>query len=309
MDKINSMRAFLQVVDSGTFTKTADVLDVPTSTVTRLIQSLEAELKTQLLNRTTRRVTVTTAGAEYALHARQILSDLDELEGRMTNARAAPRGRIRIDLGAALARLLVVPALPEFLATYPDIEIDIGGTDRLVDLVAESIDCAIRTGQITDLSLVARQIGELHYICCASPGYLNRKGTPGHPAELDGDAHEVLRYFNARASGTPTFIFQRDAEDVEVHGNGSLAFNDANVAVAACQAGLGIMRAPRYLVESQLRSGDLLPLLTDWQLAPLPIHIVYATNRYQSQRVRVFVDWIAALFERTPAVRRGQRWS
>ena len=170
----------------------------------------------------------------------------------MTHSRGAPKGRIRVDLGAALARLLVVPALPAFSAAYPDIEIDLGGTDRVVDLVAESIDCAIRAGQISDISLVARQIGELHYVCCASPAYLKRQGRPTRPQALDVDGHVVLSYFNARAAGTPTFVFQSEDEQVEVHGRGPYAFNDANVAVAACQAGLGVMRAPRYLVQPQI---------------------------------------------------------
>lgn len=118
----------------------------------------------------------------------------------------------------------------------------------------------------------------------------------------------MLSYFNARAAGTPTFVFQSEDEEVEPYGHGPDAFNDANVAVAACQAGLGVMRVPRYLVQPQVDTGDRVPLLTEWHLEPLPIHVTYAAILYRSQRVRVFVDWIAAPFERTPTVRRGQRW-
>jgi LysR family transcriptional regulator for bpeEF and oprC len=304
MDKLTAMRAFLRVVDAGTFTKAAALLDVPVPTVTRLVQALEAELKTQLLTRTTRRVSLTPAGADYAQRARQLLNDLDEIEGVMAYAGASPRGRIRVDIGSALARLVIAPALPDFVARYPDISIDLGGSDRMVDLVAEHVDCAVRTGRITDASLVARQIGELHYVCCASPAYLARCGVPAQPSDLDRPEHSVISYFNARATGAPTFGFRKDGRRLDIHGHSQLAVNDANVALAACLAGLGVMRAPLYLVQHELDGGRLVPVLSDWFIEPLPIQIVYPPNRYQSHRVRVFVDWVVALFAATPAVRR-----
>lgn len=304
MDKLVAMRAFLRVVDAGTFTRAAALLDVPVPTVTRLVQALETELKTQLLTRTTRRVSLTPAGTDYAQRARQLLNDLDEIEGEMADAGASPRGRIRVDIGSALARLVIVPALPDFVARYPDISIDLGGSDRLVDLVAEHVDCAVRTGRITDPSLVARQIGELHYVCCASPAYLARRGTPAHPSDLDRSGHSVISYFNARATGTPTFSFRKEGQRLDIHGHSQLAANDANVALAACLTGLGAMRAPLYLVQQALDDGRLTPLLSDWFIEPLPIQIVYPPTRYQSRRVRVFVDWMVALFAATPSVRR-----
>lgn len=307
MDKLSAMRAFLRVVDGGTFTKAAALLDVPVATVTRLVQALEAELKTQLLTRTTRRVSLTPAGADYAQRVRQLLNDLDEIEGALAHDGALPRGRIRVDIGSALARLVVVPALPDFLARYPDISIDLGGTDRLVDLVAEQVDCAVRTGRITDNSLVARQIGELHYACCASPAYLARCGVPVHPSELESSAHPVIAYFNARAAGTPTFSFRKAGERLDIDGHARLAVNDANVALSACLAGLGVLRAPRYLVQHELDAGHLVPVLSDWPIEPLPIQIVYPPNRYQSRRVRAFVDWMVALFAQTATVKRRDR--
>ena len=154
--------------------------------MTRLIQTLEAHLQTQLLNRTTRRVTVTADGAAYYERALRVLAEIDELESSMSRAKANPRGRLRIDVPAALGQLLLMPALPDFLARYPDITIDMGVSDRPVDLIGENIDCVVRGGEITDQSLIARRIGEFHTVLAAAPSYLRRHGVPRQPGDLEG---------------------------------------------------------------------------------------------------------------------------
>ena len=168
MDKFTAMQAYVRVVEAGTFSKAADLLAVPKPTVTRLIQSLESQLQTKLLNRTTRRVTVTPDGAAYYDRALRLLAELDELESSMSHAKVNPRGRLRIDVAASVGRLLLIPALPDFYARYPDIQIDLGVSDRPVDLIGENVDCVLRGGEITDQSLVARRVGEFHTILCAT---------------------------------------------------------------------------------------------------------------------------------------------
>src|SRR5262245_44127234 len=174
MDQLSAMRAFVRVVEVGTFTRAAQLLETPKPTVSKLIQLLEAHLRTRLLNRTTRRVTVTADGAAYYERVVRILADMDELDGSMTLSQASPKGRLRVDVSGSIAMLCVIPALPEFHARYPDIQVEIGVTDRVVDLVAENVDCVIRAGTIADQSLVARRIGEMAFLTCAAPPYLAR---------------------------------------------------------------------------------------------------------------------------------------
>ena len=201
MDQMAAMKAFSRVVEVGTFTRAAQLLDMPKPTLSKLIQGLEAHLRTKLLNRTTRRVTVTADGAAYYERVVRILADVDELDGSMTLSQASPKGRLRIDISAPLALLIMIPALPQFHARYPDIQIDLGVTDRPVDLVGENVDCVVRAGEITDQSLIARRIAEFRFVSCASPSYLAQHGEPRHPAELE-QAHFVIGYFSA-SSGRP----------------------------------------------------------------------------------------------------------
>jgi LysR family transcriptional regulator, regulator for bpeEF and oprC len=300
MDRLQAMSAFVRVVESGTFTKAADSMDLPKATVTRLVQSLETHLRTQLLNRTTRRVTVTPDGAAYYERATRLLSDIDEIEGAMTQARKTPRGRIRVDVPGTFGRMVLVPALGLFQDRYPEIQIDLGVSDRAVDLVADHVDCVVRGGAITDLSLVARCIiGDLNYRVCAAPGYLRRHGTPRDPAELEAEPFAVISYFSARTGRPVPFVLSRsiagESEDREVYGRSTLAVNDGGAYLAAALAGLGVVRAPSFMVAEHLDAGRLVPLFPDWRAAPMPLHIAYPPNRHLSHRLRVFVDWVAEL--------------
>lgn len=181
MDQIQAMRIFTRVVEAGTFTRAADSLSLPKATVTKHVQALEERLRVKLLNRTTRRVTVTADGAAYYERTVRLLADLDDIEASMTNARANPLGRLRVDVGTSVAQLLIIPHLAEFQARYPDIQLDLGVSDRTVDLIGDNVDCVIRGGALSDQSLVARRIGNLEFLTVASPDYLARKGTPAHP--------------------------------------------------------------------------------------------------------------------------------
>jgi LysR family transcriptional regulator, regulator for bpeEF and oprC len=304
MDKFVAMQAFVRVVEAGTFTKAADLLDMPKPTVTRLVQSLEAHLETQLLNRTTRRVTVTADGAAYYDRALRVLNDIDELEQNMTRAKVNPRGRLRIDVGSPVGQLLLIPALPDFYARYPNIQIDLGVSDRPVDLIGENVDCVLRGGEITDQSLVARRIGEFHSVICATPAYLKRHGMPKHPRDLESDAHTVINYFSHRTGRVYPFTFNKDGERVEVTGRHMLSVNDSNAGLAAGLAGLGIVWTTSFMAQPHIQAGLLQPVLLDWCADSLPIHVVYPPNRHLSTKVRVFVDWVAELFARSDLIQR-----
>lgn len=305
MDKFAAMQTFVRVVEAGTFTKAADSMGVPKPSVTRAIQALEAQLQTKLLNRTTRRVTVTADGAAYYDRALRILGEMDELESSMTHAKANPRGRLRIDVGAAVGRLLLVPALADFHARYPDIQIDLGVSDRPVDLLGENVDCVLRAGEVTDQSLVARRIGEFHLILAASPAYLRRHGTPQHPNELEGGTHRAVNYFSHRTGRPFPHTFTRSGERIELDLPHMLSVNDSGAELAAGLAGLGIVRTTTFEAQPHFASGELVPLLLDWCPESIPIYVVYPPNRHLSTKLRVFVDWVAELFARSePILRR-----
>jgi DNA-binding transcriptional LysR family regulator len=297
MDQLAAMRAFVRVVEVGTFTRAAQLLETPKPTVSKQIQLLEAHLRTKLLNRTTRRVTVTADGAAYFERAVRILADMDELDGSMTLLQATPKGRLRVDVSGSIALLCVIPSLPEFHARYPDIQVEIGVTDRMVDLIGENVDCVIRAGAVTDQSLVARRIGEMAFIACAAPAYLQRHGEPRHPDDLQA-GHFVVGYFNGSAPRTHPMNFNRDGERIEVAGRYITAVNDSNAYVTAGLAGLGIITAPTFMVDEHIARGALRPVLPGWVSDPMLLHIAYSPNRHLSSKVRVFVDWIADLFGR-----------
>ncbi|MGK3990249.1 LysR family transcriptional regulator [Sorangium sp. So ce136] len=307
MDKFAAMQAFVRVVEGGTFTRAADSLGLPKTTVTRLIQQLEDQLRTRLLHRTTRRVTVTPEGVAYYERALRMLAELEELESSMDHARMNPRGRLRVDVPGALGRRFLIPALPDFHARHPDIQIDLGVTDRVVDVIGDNIDCVIRGGRVLDESLVARRIGEFVYMSCATPGYVARCGAPEHPLELARDPHTVVSYFSPITGRLIPFVLRRGAERVEVQGRCIVSMNDSCAYLDAGLAGLGAMIAPAFLARPHLDRGELVPLLEDWTPDPKPIHVVYPRSKTPSARLRVFVDWVIDRFAREPLLQpRGQ---
>lgn len=297
LDQLAAMRAFVRVVEAGSFTRASDLLDMPKATLTKHIQSLEAHVRTRLLNRTTRRVTVTPDGAAYYERALAILNDIDELDGSLSSAQAAPRGHLRIDLSPSLATQVLIPALPDFLARFPDISLDVGCTDRPVDLLSENVDCVIRVGTIHDPGLVARRIGEMHLLSVAAPAYLACHGTPAHPRDFERD-HRVVRYFSAQTGRYYPFGFTRGDEVIEVVGRDGVAINEGNAYIAAGLAGLGVIQAPVFQIEQHVAAGRMVPVLTGWEAGSMPIHVVYPPSRHLSNRLRVFVDWVAELFAR-----------
>ncbi|MFN4118359.1 LysR family transcriptional regulator [Acidovorax sp.] len=304
MDQIQAMRIFVRVVEAGTFTRAADSLNLPKATVTKHVQALEERLRVKLLNRTTRRVTVTPDGAAYYDRTVRLLTDLDDIEASMTNARANPRGRLRVDVGTSVAQLLIIPHLAEFHARYPDIQVDLGVSDRVVDLISDNVDCVIRGGELSDQSLVARRIGNLEFITVASPDYLARKGTPTHPLQIE-EQHTSVIYFSPQTGRHYPLEFRQGAESIDITGPYQLSVNESNAYVTSVMAGLGIGQITSWQAERHLKSGALVQLLPDWTQPLLPVYVVYPPNRHLSAKVRAFVDWAAELFQREAQLQRA----
>ncbi len=213
----------------------------------------------------------------------------------MSHAKANPRGRLRVDVPASLGLAVIIPSLPDFHARYPDIQLDLGVSDRPVDMVGENIDCVVRGGELTDQSLVARRIGDVYLVMCATPDYLKRHGTPTHPRDLE-ENHTIVRYTMPRTGQLKPIELSKDGETHEVQGKHLISLNDSNAYVAAGLAGLGVMQALTFLVQDHISSGALDPILMDWCSGPRPVYVVYPPNRHLSNKLRVFVDWIAELF-------------
>lgn len=305
MDQIQAMRIFVRVVEAGTFTRAADSLSLPKATVTKHVQALEARLRVKLLNRTTRRVTVTPDGAAYYDRTVRLLTDLDDIEASMTNARANPRGRLRVDVGTAVAQLLILPHLADFHARYPDIQVDLGVSDRMVDLIGDNVDCVIRGGELADQSLVARRIGSLEFITVASPDYLARHGTPAHPLEIE-QKHMSVIYSSPQTGRHYPLEFHQDDESIEITGPYRLSVNESNAYLTSLVSGLGIGQITTFQAVRHFEAGTLVQLLPQWTQPLLPVYVVYPPNRHLSAKVRAFVDWAAELFERE-ARRQGMR--
>ena len=301
MNKLQAMEVFVQVVDAGGFTRAADNMQLPKATVSTLIQSLEATLAVKLLHRTTRHVSVTADGAAYYERCLRILSDVREAEESLSRTRLSPSGRLRVDAPTGLSSDILIPALPDFFARYPDIQLEMGCSDRPVDLIEEGVDCAVRGGALGDSSLIARRVGILHFATCATPEYLARHGRPAHPNDLR--QHRCVNYFSARTGKIFDWDFTRDGERVQIALPGSIALNDSNAYMAAGLAGLGIVQMANFQFDSLLAEGRMEMLLPEWVSDPLPIHVVYPQNRHLSAKVRVFVEWVAELFSQHPGMR------
>lgn len=295
MDRFDAMQAFVRVVETGSFTKAAGTLHMSKTTVTQLVQQLEARLRVKLLNRTTRKVNVTADGAVYYERAVRVLADVDDAETSLSGAATVPRGRLRVDVPSPFARFILIPALPGFQARYPDIQIDLGVSDRMVDLIGENVDCVVRGGELTDQSLMARHIGDLQLGVYATPDYLQRNGTPTHPRELEEAHHRIVGYRWARTGKLFPMTLQRGDEAVQVQSRHGLVVDDGNAYITAGLAGLGALWLPVYMAEKSRAQGELIPLFEDWTLSVMPMYVAYAPNRHISLKLRVFIDWIVEL--------------
>lgn len=295
MDRLHAMQVYINVVQGGSFTRAADRLQLPRATVTNIIQSLEAHLGTRLLQRTTRKVSVTPDGEAYYERCLRLLADLEDTEALFGQAQAHPRGIVRVDLPEHLARHVIIPALPGFYERYPDIHLKLGVTDRLVDMVGEGVDCIVRVGTLRDSSMVGRQLGLLEQVNCAAPAYLDRHGRPQTLGELQ--QHTAIVFFSAQTGRDFDWEYQQDGKTQVLALRSRVSVNGAGAYLACCLAGLGIMQAPRYGLAEALASGALEEVLPKFRPPPMPISVLMPHNRHLSPRVRVFVDWVSALLQ------------
>ena len=295
MDRFDAMQAFARVVEAGSFTKAAETLHMSKTTVTQLVQQLEARLRVKLLNRTTRKVNVTADGAAYYERVVKLLADMDDAETSLPGAAARPRGRLRIDVPSPFARHILVPALPEFHARYPDIQIDMGVSDRIVDIIDENVDCVVRGGELLDQSLMARKIADLPLGVFAAPAYLAREGTPDHPRELEDSHHRVVAFLWARTGKPLPYTLHNGAERLQIKGRHVLAVDDGNAYLAAGLAGMGVLWLPTYMSDAHVARGELVQLFEGWQLESMPLYLAYPPNRHVSLKLRVFIDWVVQL--------------
>jgi DNA-binding transcriptional LysR family regulator len=291
MNQLLAIRAFARVVEAGSFTKAADSLDMPNATLSKLVQELEAHLAVRLLQRTTRRVTVTPEGQQYYEKTSLILRNLEDVDTSFNVARSKPRGHLRVDVGGSTASDVLIPALPDFMARYPDIRIDLGVSDRSVDMVSDNVDCVIRGGALDNSSLVARSVGQAEMVTCATPEYLKQYGVPAYPDELK-NGHRLVAYVLAQSGRAMPFRFLRDGEKSEIKVEHRVGVNESNGHMAAGLAGLGIIQTFAYAARPALADGTLVEILKPWRPAPYPFHVVYPQNRHVPHRLRVFIDWL-----------------
>ncbi|SFQ04039.1 LysR family transcriptional regulator [Ralstonia sp. NFACC01] len=298
MDRFDALQAFVRVVEAGSFTKAAQTLQISKTTVTQLVQQLEARLRVKLLNRTTRQVNVTEDGAAYYERAVRLLADLEDADTSLSTASAAPRGRLRVDVPTPFARLILAPALPEFHARYPDIQLHIGASDRMVDVIGDNVDCVLRGGDLADSSLQARRVGALRLGVYAAPGYLDQAGTPLHPSELEDPRHRIVGFLSTLSGKLRPLTLQRDNETFNVRARYVVALDDGNAYLAAGVAGMGVIWLPHYMGEPHVGRGELVPLFTDWHLTPMPMYLVFPPNRHVSAKLRAFMGWVDELMAR-----------
>ncbi|ANN78022.1 LysR family transcriptional regulator [Bordetella flabilis] len=296
MDKLQAMAAFLAVVDEGGFAAAARRMRISPPVVTRAVSDLEKAMGVRLLTRTTRVVRVTEVGARYAEDCRRILTDITETEEAATGTHGLVRGRLVITAPAMFGRIHVTPIVTAYLRRYPEAEAETRFLDRVVNMMDEGVDVAVRIGHLQDSSYQAIPVGQVRRVVCASPAYLERHGAPRSPADL-ADHTLVASTGVARAS---EWRFTRDGQptDVRIHPRMTVVTNDA--AIAAALDGFGITRVLSYMVAPQLASGELVELLQEHETLALPIHVMQHEGRHAPQKVRAFLDMaVAALRART----------
>jgi len=295
MDRLQAMKVFTKVVEMNSFSRAADSLALPRASATTMIKNLEAHLRVRLMQRTTRRLNLTPEGAEYYERCVEILARIDETEDSLANTGKSPQGSLRLDMPVSIGKFLVMPQLSDFRERYPDVNLLIGFGNRRVDLVMDGVDCAIRVGELEDSSLIARRLGSLETITAASPAYLGRHGTPQGVHDLS--EHIAVKFISSRTGRVLDRSFSLGSDFVEIKMAGNLAVNDAETYVNCGLEGMGIVQAPRFMLGPLIRTGKMVQVLSDLHSPQMPISAVYPQNRHLAPKVRVFVDWIALLFE------------
>ncbi|MEM5331117.1 LysR family transcriptional regulator [Paraburkholderia sp. JHI2823] len=289
MNRLEAMAILVSVADAGSLSAAARRLDMPLATVSRKVGELESHLKTRLFHRTTRRLSLTEAGSAYVAACRRILEDIGEAERAATGEYAAPRGELVVTAPIAFGRLHAVPVIAEFLAHYPEIDINLVLTDRVVHLMDEHADVAIRIGELPDSTLVATRVGAVRRVICASPAYLAAHGTPAVPADVAG--HPCITFEALASVRAWSFGSGKSAQSVPVHSR--LAVNTADAAINAAILGVGLIRVLSYQVADAVRANELRVVLDAFEAAPLPVSLVHAGQAPLPLKLRAFLDYMS----------------
>ena len=296
MDRFDAMRVFTRIVERRSFTKAADDLGLPRSSVTDAVRGLEARLGVRLLQRTTRQVSPTLDGEAYYRRCVSLIADLEDAEGAFVGAR--PVGLVRVDVHGTQARHFLLPGLPRFLERYPDIRVHLSEAHLPLDMIREGFDCMLRVGPLTDSPLIRRRLTSLERGTFASPGYIERYGAPQTPDDLDG--HRMVGFLSADTTDIAPLSFNTGGKVVQLILPAKVTVTGPETNVASACLGLGLIQAPRYRVISELASGALVEVLPDFPATPLDVHVLYSHTRHLSPRLRVFIDWMAEQY-RLPA--------
>lgn len=296
MNLLDSMQIFARVAELSSFTQAAERLGLPKASVSTAVQQLENQLGTRLLQRTTRKVQLTQDGRAYYERCKDVLADLDELQGMFQlHGSNSVRGRVRIDMSTGLARHAVIPRLPHLLAQHPQLELELSSTERRVDLIREGFDCVLRAGMVVDPSLIGRAVGHMPMVNCASPAYLAAHGLPRTPEDLL--AHRLVHYVPTLGAKADGFDYLVGETKVTQPMHGTLTVNNADAYQAACVAGLGIIQVPEVGVRDLIAQGLLQPFLPAHRPPPMPLTLLYANRRNLPTRVRVVMDWLTTVVQ------------
>jgi DNA-binding transcriptional LysR family regulator len=298
MDRFEAMRVFTRVVERRSFTLAAQDLGLPRSTVTDAVKHLEARLGVRLLERTTRHVGPTLDGEAYHRRCLALIAEVEDAEGAFGGAK--PKGLLRVDVQGTLARHFLMPALPNFFAEYPDVELSMSEGERWIDIVREGVDCVLRFGVLSDSDLVARRVAMLDRLTCASPDYLARFGVPTDVNTLEGHRMVGLRSWTTGAVRPMEFVVNGQSRTLTLPVTISVTGTESYLATA--KLGLGLVQIPRFHGAAELDRGALISVLPDCPPSPMPVSLLYPRNRQLSPRVRAFLDWAAKSFNRSAPV-------
>ena len=290
MDQLLSMRVFVRVVEAGSFARTADQLDLSRAMVTTHVAALERRLGVRLLNRTTRRISLTEDGRGYYERCVKILEDIAEAEGAVARSLAVARGQLRVEMPIAFARHWVMPELHRLLSQNPELVLHIGLNNRAVDLLAEGFDCAVRTGSPSDSSLMGRRIGTLRSVTVAAPDYLRRRGTPRHPEDLG--KHNCIVWLSPQSMQAVPWQFERQGDKKVVHVSGNLGVNAMEDAAVAALNGIGIARTLARVARPAMERGELRQVLGQWSIPEQPVWVIHPHGRHLPAKVRTFMDFL-----------------
>jgi LysR family transcriptional regulator, regulator for bpeEF and oprC len=296
LDRIDLFRIFARVVECASFTRAADTLGLPRSSVSAAVLELEGRVGARLLHRTTRKVARTQDGDAFYESCLRLIADVEEAEGLFQQTSVGPTGKLRINVPGRIGRLIIAPALPDFLARYPQLCIELRVTDRAVNLVEESVDCVLRVGPLSDSGLVARKIGDLPLINVANPGYLADHGAPQTPADLG--AHFAVNYASPSTGRVENWEWIEDDQVQTQTMRSRVTVNSAEAYIACCLAGLGLIQIPAYDVKRHLEAGELVEVMPGYRAAPMPMTLLYPHRQHLSRRLQVFADWLEAVLRR-----------